>query len=170
MSHVTFTFTPRASNQNLNVLINGELVRLKKDQYGHYLYSVDTEQPEFDIEIFTVHELSGRLWFLLSYFYFLISIFGIFDQRMNKRYQSIKFKAHVSFKQDSNLKVLFFDFAEGQPAIAFEGDYEGYVVENHYYSDMKIKKRIRILRTIKWLTFLFALIAFGVIFACVDIF
>ena len=62
-----------------NVFIDGKEVKYTKNNNGALELNYATEKDSIEISICKYLEISGKLWFLMSLFFFVISLFGIFD-------------------------------------------------------------------------------------------
>ncbi|MBE6136891.1 MAG: hypothetical protein E7176_00650 [Erysipelotrichaceae bacterium] len=152
----------RNSSLNPVVIIDGKEIISKKNKYGNYETIIETDKEELDIEIFNIHELEGRFWFLWAILFFIISFFGILGCRYDKECKKIEFKGRIKLNQENNLKISFNVFKLGEKAISFEGDCD---VEdndsNCYYVDDVLKNRIKLYRIIKifmWILLLVSIV------------
>ena len=65
----------------LRVTADGAPLGMTRNRHGNLTYSLQTQAQRVKLCIETVHELRSPLWFFASLFFFLISVFGIFDVR-----------------------------------------------------------------------------------------
>lgn len=143
-----------ASKLSPNVLVDGEFVKLKKNQFGNYIASIETEKSEVDLVIQKYHELSGNLWFLMSVLFFVISLFGLFDIRYGKNNCVIDSKFHIKLNEDVTHFVATMDLNKVGSAITFESNAEINEELNVCFEDEVVKKRKKILlatKIILWL-------------------
>lgn len=120
-----------------------------------------TEQDCVEIVVEKHYELEGKWWFLMSMLFFFISVLGIFDARLGKRFCKINYRARVYLKDNANLQMSFKMFKEGERAIELKGDAEIEELENSYYADNNLRKRRRVLiwcKVLVWLAILAGLL------------
>ena len=60
------------------VMIDGQRVNYKKNEFEGYDLNYQTEKEEIEVEIYRYLELKGKLWWLYALISFIVSIFGIF--------------------------------------------------------------------------------------------
>lgn len=141
-----------------SIYIDGNVAEIKKGKNGqrntcHYA----TDKDFVEIVVAKHYELEGKGWFLTSMLFFFISVLGIFDTRIGKRFYSVNYRARVYLKGTSNLQMRFNVFREGQRAIELQGDAEIQELENEYYTNKELKKRRKVLiwcKVLVWLALL----------------
>lgn len=151
-----------------SVYIDGNAVpitRGKNSQRDVCRYTTDKDYVE--IVVVKHYELEGKWWFLMSMLFFFISVLGIFDTRIGRKFYSVNYRARVYFRGNANLQMNFRMFKEGERAIELKGEAQIEELENNYYSDKKLKKRRKVLIWCKLLVWL-ALLA-GVLFWVISI-
>lgn len=131
--------------------VNGQNIKLKKDKFGNYQSKILVDTDEVDIKVQRYSELNSKLWWLLSIFYFVISIFGIFDTLKEKNCITIDCHLKVNMRETDNgfmeLKAKKFE-TQGK-AFEIVSNCNGEEVSNNYYLDNKAKKRKRIMTIVK---------------------
>ena len=141
-----------------SVYIDGNAVpitRGKNSQRDVCSYSTDKDYVE--IVVAKRYELEGKWWFLMSMLFFFISVLGIFDTRIGKRFYSVNYRARVYLKGNANLQMSFNMFREGERAIELKGDAEIEELENQYGLNKTLRKRRRMLiwcKVLVWLAIL----------------
>lgn len=157
--------------QHLGVFIDNESVALKRDNYsGTATYS--TEKEKVEVCIYSYLELNGPLWFLVSMFFFVISLFGIFAPRYDKKCVVCSVKFFLTLGEQETVNVKFIPPTVngkeiGGRAVEVSSDFPFEVTENSYSVDMQAKKRRKILFVIKlilWLAVIGTLIGFAFAF------
>lgn len=149
------------------VLVDGKVVKLKKNQFGNFTGTYQTEKDEVSVVIQKYQELSGKFWFLMSMLFFVISIFGIFDKPMGKKNTVIDAKFDVKLTQD----ITYFDATLNLPqqnsrAMDVEiGGGEFKEVCNLCYEDNVVKKRKKILIFTKLAIWVVLIVAVALIVA-----
>lgn len=151
-----------ASHSNIDAyfLVDGRRIKSKKDDFGNQCKVVETENDEVEIKIFDWNEMQGKLWYLTSFLFFIISIFGLLDIKLNKNCRSIDCKVKVKLgSQDNKLKIIYNKFEDGAEAIKYESDCEVDIISNRYYVNKECKKRFKIMRIVKVITVVLAVVA-----------
>ena len=140
-------------------LVDGAKPKFKKNEYGSYISVIETEKDEVEIKIYEWNEYKSSWWFLTSLLYFIISFFGIFDIRIDKRFRSVDcdFKIKLS-SEENNLKLTYNGFKEDCAAILHDGNCEIEMISNKYYIDKKSKTRYKIMKWLKLVIWLIAII------------
>lgn len=151
-------------NSNLNIdayfLVDGKSVKGKKNKFGNTVKCLETDKEEVEISIFDFNEMQGKLWFLTSFIFFIISLFGLLDIRLNKNCRSIDCKLKVKLDKEVNeMSIGYNNFEDNGSAVHFEGDCEVEVISNRYYINEELKKRFKIMKWVKIATVLVAIVA-----------
>lgn len=136
-----------------------KVIRGKNGQRDVCHYSTDKDCVE--IVVTKHYELEGKWWFLMSMLFFFVSVLGIFDVRVGKRFNSVNYRARVRLNGNTNLQMKFLMFREGERAIELSGDAEIEELENNYYTNTTLKKRRKILilcKVLVWLALLAGLL------------
>lgn len=134
--------------QNLGdfvVIIDDEPVDVKKNEFNSSLCRYQTEHDKVNIKIFRLLDVGGLIWFITQLFFFVISIFGIFDIHRKERCLIVDFEAEVDLKDVNKLTLRFNIPKENVQAVSIQTDLTFQEVSNKYYTDVKAK------RTLKWL-------------------
>ena len=157
------------NNTNLSpaVRIDGKPVRLKRNAYGNYTYRAATEAETVRVSVTYLSELRSRFWFLASLFFFVVSLFGLFDS-FDRRCREMVCDLTVHTDGNGPLILRFFPYADGARAMAYEYDGTVTETENKYYFNAAAKKRLKILRFVKiavWLAIIAAAIAVAAVLA-----
>ena len=150
-----FSFTPLVS-------IDNKIAKLKKNEFGGLTTKYQTEKDEVEIKIFTLpNELNYKFWFLMSLFFYIVSIFGIFDLPYNRNYYTLEYKGKVKLSENTILDLTMAKPADNIKAISVkDGPFDDNET-NIYIFNEKIKKRRRLLIGLKIASWV--LIAVGVV-------
>ena len=141
-------------------LVDGKRVKSKKDNFGKKCSTIETENDEVEIKIFDFDEMQGKLCFVSSLVFFIISIFGILDIKYKKNCRSIDCKLKVKLKNEENqLKISYNKFEDNEAAVNCEGDCEVEVISNKYYINEVSKKRFKIMKWVKIAVFVLAIVS-----------
>lgn len=131
---------------NPTILIDGKAKKIKKNEFGSYEINHQTEHDKVEIVIRRYLELSGALWLFWSMLYFIVSLCGIFDSKLDFKCIVIDCKFIVSLKSDStSVNLTLNEATEQGKAINIESITPIEILTNNYYVDKKIKKRTKII-------------------------
>ena len=153
-----------ASKLNASILINNKPVKLKKNTYGGHEVNYDTSASSVNIKICKYLEINNRLWWFFSWLFYIISIFGILEPKYDKN--CIVVNAEFDIKLNSQITEVIMsvnNLSGDSKAINVETSTQYVEHSNYFYIDHTAKKRLKIMKAVKWLTFL-SLIIIGVIF------
>lgn len=151
-----------AGAQNLGetvVSIDNEPVQFKENEFGSSVCKYQTENDKVNIKVYRLLDVGGFLWFITQLFFFVISIFGIFDVRRKERCLIVDFEAEIDLREENKLTLKFNVPKENAQAVGFQTNLTGRVLSNSYYLDTKAK---RILKVLKITKLLLALAVIGV--------
>ena len=126
------------------VYADGRELKVKRDATGVYVANVETEKEYVDISVENPFfgELPFLKWFLLTLFFWAVSLFGLFDTVENKRCVSVRAKIRVKTSDSAFVKLRFGIFRDGAPAVEItETNTEATEVENAYRLDKRAKRR-----------------------------
>ncbi len=153
-------------NVNLNTifLIDGNELKFKKNKYGNNICVYETEKDEVELNIISFHELNGKFWFLFALLFYIISFFGLFNPKYDKRDFDLKYKGRIKLKPENDLIITFKTCMVNKPALAFKGDCD---IENNetnmYLPNPVLKKKLKVLKLFKVLTVLLIFIVLFII-------
>lgn len=131
------------------ISVNGEVVKLKKNKDKTYSYNTETEKEKSEIVIYKTHQYNGKHWFWWNFLYFIVSVFGIFDMRQNKKCLVLDAKFIVSTEKDTNVKITRQNFEDKEKLINIETDAEVEEVTNVQYYDKEARKKQLKMRKVK---------------------
>lgn len=151
---------------NNKITIDGNEVKFKKDSYGNYTYAYSTEKDIVNIKIVNYLSINTKTWFITNFLFFLISFFGLFDQRHNKNCIVRNCEFNVKLNQDvSNFDINTFIGANKTGSATIKADTEYETVSNNIYVDEVAQKRYKTLKITKiYTTIAIILIALLIIF------
>ena len=131
------------------VKIDGKVVKVKKIKNVPTV-TVETNKPTVDVDIFTWSVYDSPLWFFSSIFYFIISVFGIFDIYENRKNQRINASFTFTLNREVNEVTLRpIPFREGEKAFSLESSCNYSENENIYTTDKKMRRRKKIMIFVK---------------------
>ena len=145
-----------------HVTVDGKFIKLKKVNQK-YVCNIETTQPQAEVVIYQSHSYTGKHWLLLNLFYFLLSVFGLFDVRHGKRclVQDARFKIDVA--QDANLIIRRENFVDGGAFVRTETTAPVETICNQQYYDKVGKKRAAVMKKVKLAVAVLAVIAATVV-------
>lgn len=123
--------------------VDGNPVKFRKNQFGHLVCNYQTEKDKVNVKIYRMLDVGGVLWFLTQIFFFLISIFGIFDIHRRERCLIPDFEAEFDLKEENKLTLQFNSPQGSGAAIKIITDLTSRVISNEYYLDVKAKKILK---------------------------
>ena len=141
-----------------NVYIDGEvapIIRGKNSQRDVCEYVTDKDYVE--VSVAKHYELESKWWFVMNLLFFFISVLGIFDTRLGKRFYGVHYRARIYLNGDTDILMKFNTFRDGQRAIEVTGDANIEEIENDYYVNKALQKRRKAviwIRVLIWLAIL----------------
>lgn len=138
------------------VAVDGNVLRFKKQKGGERTCTYTTEKDSAELTVTRANELGGKLWFLWAMLFFIISVFGIFNSKYDKRGTEINYKSRLTLGETTSVNLKFNRFKNGERAIECTSDNEVAEEENAYSQDTKTKKRVKILTAVEVLIWLAA--------------
>ncbi|MDE7087632.1 MAG: hypothetical protein K2O67_05520 [Clostridia bacterium] len=141
----TLTLTIGNMPKGCRVYADGKQIELEKNATGGLIGQYCTEKDTAEIIVSKVPEVACRFWFLWAMLFFIISCFGIFNSRYEKKGHTVQYRASVKLNTITNMRLEFNLLAEGQRAVSCGSDGEVEEYENIFYTDLKAKKRFKLL-------------------------
>lgn len=151
---------------NADILIDDNYIYPIKKKKGIKTYEIETDKNELEIKINTLNELNSKHWLAIHIFFFIVSLFGIFDIKDKKKNYSINYKGKLKLiDEEPNIKIIFKSCKVNEPAFRIEGNCE---LENNdsnkYFIDEEIAEKKKILKTIKIVSWILLVIILITIF------
>lgn len=148
----------------LRVTADGAPLGMTRNRHGNLTYSLQTQAQRVKLCIETVHELRSPLWFFASLFFFLISVFGIFDVRRpydrKGRTMRAVFWVDMGGAPEKSVHFAALPFREG--AQSFGADGTGIAQEeNVAATDAVLRRRARAMTAVKIM--LWAVLIIGIV-------
>ncbi len=156
MKKLTLTFINSVATETAVVIDNKLLSgKIKK---GKTYYEYETEKDEVTLNIFSVHEFTGKFWWLFAFIYYVISVFGLFNPKYETKGKVFNYKANVTLTENTEIILAYPISKVGQKALVFKNAEYLDNESNVYYVDEKIKKRIKGFIPVKIITFILAVV------------
>lgn len=127
--------------------IDGKVVNYKRNKYKTILITHETEKEAVDVKIKNVLEINGPWWWLVQMCFFVLSLFGILNPKLEKTCYYINYQAKITLNaEQNNVNLKFNELKDKSRAIeaVFDGEVEE--TENAYSIDLEAKKRKKILK------------------------
>ena len=163
MKTINLKISGLSSKLNPIVKIDDSVIKGKKNEFGSYEASYETEKDEVEISISRNLELNSKLWWLYSLISFIVSIFGIFEPLYDRKNIVVDCKFVVKLNDINEIKIKFNSMAKQGKAVEIETQNEFNEIKNEYYVDKKAKTKWRILIILKLIIWV-AIIIVGVYF------
>lgn len=163
MKTINLKISGLSSKLNPIVKIDDSVIKGKKNEFGSYEASYETEKDEVEISISRNLELNSKLWWLYSLISFIVSIFGIFEPPYDRKNIVVDCKFVVKLNDINEIKIKFNSMAKQGKAVEIETQNEFNEIKNEYYVDKKAKTKWRILIILKLIIWV-AIIIVGVYF------
>ena len=142
-----------------SVYVDGKAVCCKKNAYGNYTLSCETDKNRVNVSVYKFLEINGRFWFLFSFLFYLLGIFGIFDTSYDKKCLSVECSFDALVSGENSAAVRYVSQGAGAASIGVEATCPVVQLANACFVDERAKKRLKIMRTVKLLFFFAAIIA-----------
>lgn len=131
------------------VSIDDKPVKFKKNEFDSLVCKYQTENDKVNIKVIRMLDIGGVFWFLTQIFFFLITIFGLFDIHHKERCLVVDFETEVDLKEENTLTLQFNTPQENGTAITLQTDLTNKEISNKYYLDTKAKKKLKALKITK---------------------
>lgn len=139
------------SNVNFPVVtIDGEPVKFEKEKSsGRLVYDFQSKKDSVKIELFRCIDAGGFFWFLTQLFFFLISVFGLFDLHRRERSLITHFAMEANLEDDSEITLKCRAPRVNTEAATIKANCETKMLYNEYVIDQKTKKLFKALTLTK---------------------
>lgn len=141
------------------IYVDGKRVSFKKKKKQRFA-SIQTEKENVELEIKRYSRYNFKLWFLNELIFFIISIFGIFDQRFGNFCYETTCKIQIPLTNEStNFAFRFLVPKNNGEVVRIEKGSDGEIVENKFIKNNVLAKRAKIMRGTKIATTILILAA-----------
>ena len=137
--------------RDLLIHIDDNQVILKKSKFNALEGSYETENTAVNIKIFRCLEVQSRFWFLWQMLFFFVSIFGIFDRRLDKKCLVLDAEFNVAVDENTNIEFAL-DYLTKDRVLTYNSTGTVTEIKNMSYIDTKAKKRLKALKLTKIFT------------------
>lgn len=153
MNKVNLVVSSNKAYDNI-VLVDGKRFKYKKNKNKDMVGVIETNNDKVEIEIFNWFEIKSKLWLIMELFFFVISIFGLFDVKKDKKGKKVNFKAVFKLKEDNNIRLSYGPLKDNVAPIRIDSNLDMEVIENKFIVDEVVVKRYKLLKLFKFLTFI----------------
>ena len=146
------------------VLINGERVRVRRVS-GGYACKYATDLCAVRVEVCRFFELNAPFWLPVALLFMVLGCFGIFAPSYDKKCFAPDLCFEVTVPGKSEVTLTFCPPVEGVRAAEFASSSPYYEHSDVWYTDAQAKRRAKILRIVRAVMVVSALVAAGLIAA-----
>lgn len=135
--------------RNTQIFVDDKLLKTKKDKFGNKIIEYQTEKDKVIVRVFKFLELDSKAWFWLEMLYFFLTLFGIFDVRLDKKCLVLDslFEFDTMDGAEVTLKINKFE-PEGK-AVLVESNVTYIEKKNQQHVDVKAKEKLKKLKIAK---------------------
>ncbi len=131
------------------VTLDGKKVKLKKNKFGNYDANLDVEDGA-RLRLVCWDTILSPFWLLWEMLFFVISVFGIFDNSKDKLRRAAEFEAVLHPGENAEATLTFIrSKGEGSVAAELTCNFDAEVEKNEYYGFETVNKRRKIALAIK---------------------
>lgn len=137
-----------------NIIVDGQYVKCKKNEFGSYEANIETEKDEIKIAFTRELELKSKLWWLYAIISFIVSVFGIFNPPYDRKCISMNCIFNIKLKDINEIKIKFNSLSSTGKAVELETENTFEEIKNEFYIDKIVKKRwiiLLIVRILAWI-------------------
>lgn len=149
MRDLELKLTGTQNSGEMVVCIDDKPVKLKKNEFGSFICKYHTESNKVNVKAFELLDVGGIAWFITQIFFFLISIFGIFDIHRKEKCLVLNFETDVDLKEENQITLQLNSPSENGHAIDVQTALPYREISNSYYLDKKARKTLKNLRLTK---------------------
>lgn len=145
MKSLNLKLTGSQNLTNTVVYIDDKQVTLKKNEFENLTYYHETENESVNIKIYKMLDVGGVWWFITQLFFFLISIFGIFDVRTKNKSLTLEYEADIDLSENTTLTLGLNPPRDGISAFKVESNSNVTEKSNRFFVDEAAKKKFKYL-------------------------
>lgn len=141
------------NTRGLDIKIDDKKVNLLKNKFGNKTVIYETENPTVNIKIKKYLEINSKLWLLWQMIFFFLSVFGIFDFKLDKKCVIIDCEFEVKLEEITTLNLSMNYMKSLEKALKVDSNADIKEIKNVAYVDEQAKKRMKVLKITKICTF-----------------
>ena len=140
------------------IFVDDVPTKFKKDKHHNLSCNYQTEKSKVSLKIVRYFDANSKHWFFWQIFMFLITIFGIFSPRVEKK--PLELNSEFEFEVSENTEIVLTANAFKDCGKAYEVTSSLPYVElkNKFRVSKEVKKKYKKLKTAKIVTFLGVLV------------
>lgn len=159
MSKLTIRY---ANNSAIKPVLTVDGKEIKGEKHGKTtVFTYETDSSSARVRVFNVLEASSPMFFLTSLLFFVLSVFGIFDDYSDFKCRKVNFDASVSTVSDCDLSLTGRGFSKSEKTEAIKTECTGSidVFDNKFSVDKVALRRTRIMTAVRVVLFLACIVA-----------
>lgn len=119
--------------------IDGKRAKAVKGKPSSYV--IETEKDSCEVAIYKSHFYAGKNWFWWNLLYFVISIFGLFDIKQDKKFTVVDVKLNIDATTDGKIVLTRNEFVDGGKVLSWETSSSVEEVSNVQFHDKEARKK-----------------------------
>ena len=133
-----------------DIFVDGKLMTPKKIKGSKKTgFSHFTKKNYADIEVRSYSRFQSKLWFIMEMFFYIISVFGIFDQKFDKFCYTTHCKIRVQTSTETNIALRVINPRNNGVVVRVETEAPYEALENEYIVDRDSVKKQKMLNKCK---------------------
>ncbi len=149
MRELEIKLTGQQNSGETIIKVDDKPVNFVKNEFGNLVCRYQTENDKVNIKVYRMLDVGGFVWFITQLFFFLISIFGIFDIHRKERCLVIDYESEFDLKEENKLTLRLEYPQDNLKAIDVETDLNKREISNKYYLDATAEKTLKGLKITK---------------------
>ena len=137
---------------NSIVYVDDKPVNLKRNEFKNLTCKYETEKDTVNLKVYRMLDVGGVWWFITQLFFFIISIFGLFDIHSKNRALGLEYECEVYLKEENNITLSCNPPRDNTQAFKVETDSQITELSNKFYIDQSAKKTFKKLLIAKIVT------------------
>lgn len=142
MRELEIKLTGRQFTGETVVSIDDKPVKFKKNEFGNLVCKYQTENDKINVKVYRLLDVGGFVWFITQLFFFVISIFGIFDIHHRERCFVVDFESEFDLKEENKITLRLYPPHQSEKAIDIETELTFKEISNEYFLDATAKKTL----------------------------
>ena len=140
-----------------HIMIDGKTVHYKRNKFKNIEITHETEKDSIEVSVSNILEILGPCWWLVQMAFFVISLFGILNPKLEKLCYELNYKAKINLLEGENDILVKFLPSETQVMQCDNENVE--VLLSECTVSEEAKKRNKILKISKILSWLLLIVA-----------
>lgn len=146
MKTINLKLTGNKYLNELLISVDGKPMKFRKNEFKNTVCTYQTDKESVHITIVNMLDTGGLIWFITQLFFFLISIFGIFDTHRKERCLLADFDVKVNLRETDNDLTLRLNMPEANKKVAsIDTNLSVLEISNQYFLHEQAKRKRKIL-------------------------